>query len=341
MAIFEKNKMNNSEIQIFTTKDGKTEIEVQLDNETVWLNQYQLESLFETDRTSINRHISNIYRTEELEEKSTCAKIAQVQKEGDREIKRKIKFYNLDVIIAVGYRVNSKRGTEFRIWANKILKDFLIKGFSINEKRLSQQNEQLRELKESVKILGNIVNQKELSSGESIGLLKIISDYAFALDILDQYDYQTLKIEETSGKEKYQLTYDEAIEQIRLVKQKYGNSELFGREKDNSFKSSVSTIYQTFDGKDLYPSIEEKAANLLYLVTKNHSFSDGNKRIAAFLFLFFLERNGILYDENREKRIADNALVALTLMIAVSKTEEKDTITKIIVNLINKKNNAR
>ena len=190
--------MNNSEIQIFTTKDGKTEIEVQLDNETVWLNQYQLENLFETDRTSINRHISNIYKTEELEEKSTCAKIAQVQKEGDREIKRKIKYYNLDIIIAVGYRVNSKRGTEFRIWANKILKDFLIKGFSINEKRLSKQNEQLRELKESVKILGNIVNQKELSSGESSGLLRIITDYAFALDILDRYDYQTLKIEETS-----------------------------------------------------------------------------------------------------------------------------------------------
>ncbi len=266
--------MNHSEIQIFTTKDGKTEIEVQLDNETVWLNQYQLESLFETNRTSINRHISNIYKTEELEEKSTCAKIAQVQKEGDREIKRRIKYYNLDVIIAVGYRVNSKRGTEFRIWANKILKDFLIKGFSINEKRLSTQNEQLLELKESVKILGNIIKQKELSSSESLGLLEIISDYAFALDILDQYDYQTLKIEETSGKEKYQLSYDEAIKQIQLVKQKYGNSELFGREKDNSFKSSVSTIYQTFDGKDLYPSIEEKAANLLYLVTQNHSFSD-------------------------------------------------------------------
>ncbi len=333
--------MNNSEIQIFTTKDGKTEIEVQLDRETVWLNQYQLETLFETNRTSINRHISNIYKTKELEENSTCAKIAQVQKEGEREVKRKIKYYNLDVIIAVGYRVNSKRGTEFRIWANKILKDFLIKGFSINEKRLSKQNEQLRELKESVKILGNLINQKELSSGESVGLLKIISDYAFALDILDQYDYQALRIEETSGKEKYQLTYDEAIKQIQLVKQKYGNSELFGREKDNSFSSSVSVIYQTFDGRDLYPSIEEKAANLLYLVTKNHSFSDGNKRIAAFLFLYFLERNGILYDENGKKRIADNALVALTLMIAVSKTEEKDTIIKIIVNLINKKNNAR
>lgn len=333
--------MNNSEIQIFTTKDGQTEIEVQLDNETVWLNQYQLESLFKTNRTSINRHISNIYKSEELEENSTCAKIAQVQKEGNREIRRNIKYYNLDIIIAVGYRVNSKRGTEFRIWANKILKEFLIKGFSINEKRLTKQNEQLKELQESVKILGKIVNQKELSGGESLGLLQIISDYAFALDILDQYDYQTLKIDGTSGKEIYQLTYDEAISQIQVVKQKYGNSELFGREKDNSFKSSVSTIYQTFDRKDLYPSIEEKAANLLYLVTKNHSFSDGNKRIAAFLFLYFLERNGILYDKNGEKRIADNALVALTLMIAVSRTEEKDTIIKIIVNLINKKNKAQ
>jgi prophage maintenance system killer protein len=333
--------MNKSEIQIFTSKDGKTEIEVKLEDETVWLNQYQLETLFETNRTSVNRHISNIYKSEELEENSTCAKIAQVQLEGDREIKRQIKYYNLDLIIAVGYRINSKRGTEFRIWANKILKDYLIKGFSINEKRLIQQNEQLKELRESVKILGNVLTQKELSGDESIGLLTIISEYAYALDILDQYDYQSLEIQETSGKEIYQLTYEEAIRQIQLVKQKHGNSELFGREKDKSFRSSISTIYQTFDGIDLYPSIEEKAANLLYLVTKNHSFTDGNKRIAAFLFLYFLERNGILYDENGYKRIADNALVALTLMIAVSKTDEKDTIVKVIVNLINKKNNAR
>lgn len=333
--------MNKSEIQIFTSKDGKTEILVKLEDETVWLNQYQLESLFDTNRTSINRHISNIYKSEELEENSTCAKIAQVQKEGGREIKRQIKYYNLDVIIAVGYRVNSMRGTEFRIWANKIIKDYLIKGFSINEQKLIQQNEQLIELKESVKILGNVINQKELSGDESIGLLEIISDYAYALDILDQYDYQSLKIEETSGKESYQLTYEEAIKQIISVKQKHGNSELFGREKDKSFRSSVSTIYQTFDGEDLYPSIEEKAANLLYLITKNHSFSDGNKRIAAFLFLYFLEKNGILYDEYGNKRIADNALVALTLMIAVSKTDEKDTIVKIIINLINKRNNSR
>lgn len=338
MSTFDNMQKNKSEIEIFTSKDGKTEIQVKLEGETVWLNQYQLEELFETDRTSITRHISNIYKSEELSKETTSAKIAQVQKEGDREITRQINFYNLDVIIAVGYRVNSKRGTEFRIWANKILKEFLIKGFSINEKRLSQQNEQLKELQESVKILGDVLHNKELTTDESTGLLKIISEYAYALDLIDQYDYQKLEIKETSGKEIYQLGYDEAIKQINLAKDVFGNSKLFGLEKDESFKSSLSTIYQTFEGKDLYPSIEEKAANLLYFITKNHSFTDGNKRIAAFLFLFFMERNGILFDQFGKKRIADNALVALTLMIAVSKPEEKGVMTKVIVNLINKKN---
>jgi prophage maintenance system killer protein len=297
-----------------------------------------LEELFQTNRTSINRHISNIYKSKELNKISTCAKIAQVQKEGDREIYRKISYYNLDMIISVGYRVNSKRGTQFRVWASKILKDYLIQGYSLNEKRLIQQNEQLKDLRESVKILGNVLKFKALSTDESVGLLKIISDYAYALDILDQYDYQSLQIHATSGKEIYQLTYDEAIKQIELAKKYYGNSELFGNEKDDSFKSSIATIYQTFDGTDLYPSIEEKAANLLYFITKNHSFTDGNKRIAAFLFLYFMERNSILYDEKGNKRIADNALVALTLMIAVSRPEEKDVMVKVAINLINQEN---
>ena len=327
-----------SEIRIFTSRDGITDIQVKLEDETVWLNQYQLEELFETNRTSITKHISNIYQTGELEKEATCAKIAQVQKEGNREITRQIYLYNLDIIIAVGYRVNSIRGTEFRIWANKILKDYLIKGFSINEKRLKQQNEQQKEVQESVKLLGDVLNYKELNTDESIGLLTIISDYAYALDILDRYDYQNLDIRETSGKETFQLTYSEAISQITIAKKAYGNSELFGREKDDSLKSSLSTIYQTFDGNDLYPSVEEKAANLLYFITKNHSFTEGNKRIAAFMFLYFLERNGILFDRFGKKRIADNALVALTLMIAVSKPEEKDIMIKVIVNLINKKN---
>jgi prophage maintenance system killer protein len=332
--------MNNSEIQIFRAKDGKTEILVKLENETVWLNQYQLESLFKTDRTSINKHIRNVYKSNELDENLTCAKIAQVQDEGGRTIKRNLKYYNLDLIIAIGYRVNSIRGTEFRMWANKILKEYLIKGYSINEKLLKKQNEKLTDLQESIKLLGKIADFRELTNKESTGLLKVIADYAYALEILDQYDYQKLKIDETSKCEAYKISYNEAMQLINEVKQKYGHHELFGREKDQSFRSSISTIYQTYDGIDLYPSIEEKAANLLYFITKNHSFTDGNKRIAAMIFLYFLERNGLLYDTEGRKRIADNALVALTLMIAVSNIEEKEMITKVIVNLINKKNKA-
>ncbi len=234
--------------------------------------------------------------------------------------------------------MKSQRGTQFRIWANKILKEYLIKGYSINEKILRQQNEQLCELQKTIKILASAVQSKDLSTDESKGLLSIISDYSYALDILDQYDYQSLSITNTSGKDVYRITYAEAICQIKLVKRTYGNSDLFGREKDDSFKSSISTIYQTFEGRDLYPSVEEKAAHLLYFVTKNHSFSDGNKRIAAFMFLYFLSKNGILYDRSGNKRIADNTLVALTLMIAVSKQEEMDIMIKVIVNLINCKN---
>lgn len=330
--------MENKQIEIFKSEDGSTEIEVQVDNETVWLNQYQISDLFLTDRTSIGRHISNIYKTNELDENSTCAKIAQVRKEGERTVTRPIGIYNLDVILSVGYRVNSERGRQFRIWANRILSDYLLKGYTLNEKKLKEQNEQLNELKQSVKILGDVLNHKTLTNDESTGLLKIISDYAYALDILDQYDYQRLEIKDTSGKETYQLTYEEAMAQIRIAKKAHGNSDLFGREKDDSFKSSIATIYQTFGGEDLYPSIEEKAANLLYFITKNHSFTDGNKRIAAFLFLYFLERNRILFDSNGNKRIADNTLVALTLMIAVSKTDEKSIMTKVIVNLINRNN---
>lgn len=330
--------MNNSQIEIYRIDKDNTEISVKLDGDTVWLNLIQMTDLFQRDKSVISRHINNIFKEGELQRNSTVAKFATVQTEGNRKITRNIEYFNLDVIISVGYRIKSKRGIDFRIWANKILKNYLIKGYALNEKKLNKQNEQLSELKKSVKILGKVLNQKELSADESKGLLKVISDYAYALEILDQYDYQKLEIREISHKEVYRLSYEEAIQLIAQVKKKYGNSSLFGREKDQSFRSSVATIYQTFQGKDLYPSIEEKAANLLYLITKNHSFTDGNKRIAAFLFLYFLEQNGILYDEIGQKRIADNALVALTLMIAVSKPEEKDTIIKVVVNLINKTN---
>jgi len=330
--------MNSSDIKIYQVEDGKSEIQVKLHNETVWLNLMQISELFERDKSVISRHINNIYKENEIDRVATVANFATVQTEGNRKINRFVDYYNLDVIISVGYRIKSKRGTQFRIWANKILKDYLVKGYALNEKRLTLQNKKLKELQETIKILGNVLNYKELSNSESIGLLKIISDYAYALEILDQYDYQKLKVTDTSGKETYQLTYNEAIKKIKLVKGKLGNSNLFGNEKDHSFKSSIATIYQTFDGVDLYPSIEEKAANLLYFITKNHSFSDGNKRIAAFLFLYFLDKNGILFDNDGNKRIADNALVALTLMVAVSKPDDKYIMITVIVNLINKKN---
>lgn len=328
----------DKQIAIFKSDDGSTQIEVHVEKDTVWLNQYQISDLFLTDRTSVGRHISNIFRTNELDEVSTSAKIAQVRKEGKRTITRQIGIYNLDVILSVGYRVNSERGRQFRIWANRVLSDYLLNGYALNEKKLKEKNEQLNELKRSVKILAEVINYKVLTNDESFGLLKIISDYAYALDVLDQYDYQKLEIKDTSGKETYRLTYEEAMKQIIALKKSHGNSGLFGQEKDDSFKSSIATIYQTFGGEDLYPSIEEKAANLLYFITKNHSFSDGNKRIAALLFLYFLEKNGILFDNNGNKRIAENALVALTLMVAVSNPDEKDTMTKVIVNLINKNN---
>ncbi len=327
--------MSNSHIEIYQVENGNTEISVKLENETVWLSLNQMVDLFLRDKSVISRHISNIFKEGELDKQSVVAKNATTAADGKIY---QVDFYNLDVIISIGYRIKSQRGTQFRIWANKILKNYLIKGFSINEKRLTQQNEQLKELQDSVKLLGDVLNYKELNTDESVGLLTIISDYAYALDILDRYDYQNLDIRKTSGKETFQLGYNEAKKQIAIAKKVYGNSELFGREKDDSLKSSLSTIYQTFDGKDLYPSVEEKAANLLYFITKNHSFTDGNKRIAAFIFLYFLERNRILFDNFGKKRIADNALVALTLMIAVSKPEEKDTMIKVIVNLINKEN---
>lgn len=237
--------MENSEIKIYQSENGQTEVHVKFENETVWLSQKQMAFLFDKDVDTISLHLKNIYKSAELEEFATTEDSSLVQIEGKRKVTRKIKLYNLDAIISVGYRVNSKRGIQFRIWANKILKEYLIKGFSINEKRLTQQNEQLKELQKSVKLLGNVVNHKALSNDESVGLLKIISDYAYALDILDQYDYQSLEIKDTSGKETYQITYEEAISQIKLAKKAHGNSDLFGNEKDESFKSSIGTIYQT------------------------------------------------------------------------------------------------
>lgn len=326
---------NRGKIVIYQTKDGKTSIDVKLENETVWLNQAQMAELFQTDRTSVVKHVNNIYKSEELEKDSTCAKIAQVQMEGNRTIKRHIIYYNLDMIISVGYRVNSMRGTQFRIWANKVLKDYLIKGYAINQQAKAVQ---LEDLKSTVRLLSNVIEHKQLTLDEANGLLRVITDYTYGLDTLDKYDYQQLEVDSTTPTEEFRATYEEAMEAIHLLQKKFGSSDLFGNEKDQSFKSSINTIYQTFGGEELYPSVEEKAAMLFYLVVKNHSFSDGNKRIAAFLFLWFLEKNGILYKSDGSKLIGNNTLVALTLMIAESRTEEKDVMVKVVINLINKNN---
>ncbi len=329
--------MNNVEstnsIVIYQTSDGETSIDVKFKDETVWLSQAQMAELFQKDRTVIGRHINNIFKEGELERETTCANFAHMGSDGDQQYVTIL--YNLDVIISVGYRVKSKRGTQFRIWANKILKQYLLQGYAINERIASQKYDELSQL---VKVLGRTIQNQEKLTEDSRSLLDVVVDYTYALDTLDRYDYQELQIEDTTGKESFHATYENAMEVIRELHEKFGGSNLFGNEKDDSFKSSIGQIYQTFGGVDLYPSVEEKAAMLLYLVTKNHSFSDGNKRIAATLFLWFLNGNGILYNEDGTKRIADNTLVALTLMIAESRTEEKDTMVKVIVNLINKNN---
>jgi len=338
-AISTKNGLaQTDQIVIYKTPDGQTAIDVKFEDETIWLTQKAMSKLFDKDPDTIGLHIKNILFEGELEEKPTTELFSVVQQEGNRRIRRNLKFYNLDMILSVGYRVNSKKGTQFRIWANKVLKEYLINGYSINEKRLKEQRTQFTDLKNTVALLNNVLERKELTSDEATGLLKVVTDYAYALDILDKYDHQELLIEKTTAQELFAIDYKEAMRAIYDLRNKFGGSSLFGNEKDESFKSSISTIYQTFDGTDLYPSVEEKAANLLYFVVKNHSFSDGNKRIAAYLFVWFLDKNRILYDINGGKRIADNALVALTLMIAESKSDEKEVMVKVVVSLINKNN---
>ena len=268
-------------IVIYQTKDKEIKLEVKLENETVWLSQIQMAGLFGKAVPTINEHIKNIYKEGELNKEATIRNFRIVQKEGKREIARNIDLYGLDVIISVGYRVKSLRGTQFRIWATNVLKKHLINGYTLNEKRLSEQAQKLHALQRAVKLIGSMKDKKQLEYREAIGLLEVISDYNYALGLLDDYDYKKLKISHISKEEKFKLTYALAVKVAQVLKDKFGGSDLFGKEKDQSFKSSIATIYQTFSGKDLYPSVEEKAANLLYFVVKNHSFVDGNKRIAA------------------------------------------------------------
>lgn len=329
---------NNSQLVIYQSPQGDTRIDVRVKGETIWLTQRQIAELFGTKVPAISKHLKNIFASGELQEDMVISKMETTTRHGaiaGKTQTTETKFYNLDAILSVGYRVNSKNATAFRIWANQVLKQYLLQGYAINERVAAQKYDELSQL---VKVLGRTIQNQEKLTEDSRPLLDVVVDYTYALDTLDRYDYQELKIEDTTGEEAFHATYENAMEVIRELHEKFGGSTLFGNEKDDSFKSSIGQIYQTFGGVDLYPSVEEKAAMLLYLVTKNHSFSDGNKRIAATLFLWFLNGNGILYNEDGTKRIADNTLVALTLMIAESRTEEKDTMVKVIVNLINKNN---
>ena len=330
----EKNvTMQNTKGQVVLYKNR---LEVRLEGETVWLTQKQMALLFNKDVRTVNEHIKNIYRERELNEKPTIRKFRIVQKEGGRTVERDIDFYNLDVIISVGYRVKSLRGTQFRIWATNILRQHLVAGYTINEKRLKAQQGKIQELQETVRLLGNVALLEGVSD-EAKGIVQIIAEYSRALSILDDFDHQRLAAPKGTKQTKYKLTYNEAKNIIDQMRLKFKDSAIVGQEKDKSFQGSVGAIYQTFDGKDVYPTVEEKAAHLLYFVTKNHSFVDGNKRIAAALFICFLQKNGILLDKDRRKRIDDNALVALTLMIAASKPSEKDIMVKVILNLLNER----
>ena len=305
--------MDRGEIIIYQTADGETRLDVRMENDSVWLTQAQMVELFNSTKQNVSLHINNIFKEGELEREATVKEYLIVRQEGNRSVRRKITVYNLDVIISVGYRVKSQRGTQFRIWANKILKEYLIKGYAVNTQAKA---EQLEELKKTVRLLSHVLAAKEVTKSEAVGLLRVITDYTYGLDTLDRYDYQQLEVAATTAEEPFHATYENAMAALQVLREKFGGSELFAHEKDESFKST----------------------NLLYLTVKNHSFSDGNKRIAAFLFLWFLENNRILYRADGSRLLDNNTLVALTLMIAESRTEEKDVMTKVVVNLINKNN---
>lgn len=323
-------------IEIFPIQEGKVGLEVRLDRETVWLNQRQMADLFEKDADTIGLHIRNIYKEKELSPEGTTEDSSVVQSEGGRPVRRKVRFYNLDVIISVGYRVKSLRGVQFRQWATRTLRDHIVRGYTVNEQRFRAQEEKLAGLQQAVALLEKTVANQPVGLDEAKGLLKVLSDYTYALTTLDRYDHGTLVVEATTREEAFRLTYDEAMTIVDPMREEFRG--LFGIEKDEGFKSALGAIYQTFGGEDLYPSVEEKAAHLLYFIVKNHAFSDGNKRIGAAIFICFLARCGILYREDGSKRIADNALVALTLLIAESRPDEKETIVRVIVSLINRRN---
>lgn len=329
------NKDDNA-IVLYQAPDGSSTLQVHLDHDTVWLTQLQLAELFDVNVPAVSKHIRNILGSGELVASATVSKMERVQVEGGRKVKRNQVLYNLDMIISIGYRVNSAKATRFRIWATQVLRDHIVKGYTLNEQRLREESAKLQAMQQTVALLARTLTNQELVSDTGRDVLRVIDDYAYALATLDRYDHGTLAVEGTTRQARHVIEYEEAIGIVTAMKGEFDG--LFGLEKDQGFKSALGAIYQTFDGNELYPSVEEKGANLLYFVVKNHAFSDGNKRIAAALFIYFLGKNGILYRADGSKRLADNALVALTLLIAESRPEEKETIVKVIVNLINQNN---
>lgn len=326
------NAMTNQQIVIYQAENGETQIDVRLEQETVWLSQAQMVELFGRDQSVISRHIRNSFADGEVAEKSNMQKMHIANSD------KPVALYDLDVVISVGYRIKSERGVQFRRWANRVLKQYLLQGYALNESKLQAEQEKLDDLKRAIALSSRLLHSQALTSQESQSILAVLEKYSHALTVLDDYDHQRLQVIGTRSPVQPKIEYGEAMEQILLWRDKEKLGGLFGNEKDNSFNSALETIYQTFDGQELYPSIEEKAANLLYFIVKNHAFSDGNKRIAAAMFAWFLERNEHLYNELGEKRIADNALVAFTLLIAESKPDERDMIVKVIINLINGNN---
>ena len=319
--------MDNSKGQVifYKTPERATAVEVRLERETLWLTQAQMVELFQRERSVITKHLRNIFREKELDQKSN------VQKMHIAPSDKPVIYYNLDVIISVGYRVNSKRGTLFRIWATRVLKDHLVKGYTANERRLA-------ETRQSLKLVRKVIENVDVTTEEARALMGVVTDYAYALDLLDDYDHQRSSSAEVEEKPAIGISYEEARQAVESLRVKFGGSEVFGRERDDSLRGSLAAVIQTFGGRDLYPSLESKAAHLLYFLVKNHSFVDGNKRIAASLFLWFLSKNGMLYRADGTKRLADNAMVALTIMIAASDAGEKDIIVGMTINLINRKN---
>ena len=317
-----------NKIEIYKTKDNHTEIKVVLEQDTVWLSQDQMVQLFHSTKQNISLHISNIFKEGELNSASTIKESLTVQTEGARTISRKIKYYTLDVIISVGYRVKSKEGTQFRIWANKILKDYLVKGYSINEKRLEQKEQEVRLLKNGIQILSRAIEEKT-ADNEWLGI------FVKGLNLLDDYDHEQLDSKGLTLKTAHYPSLEEYHEVIQAMTYDF-SSDVFGKEKDNNFSSSIAQIAKGFDELDFYPSLEEKAAMLLYLIVKNHSFVDGNKRIAAACFLKFLQTNGILFNKENETIIGNNTLASLTLFIAASKPEEMETVKRLVVSVLNR-----